>query len=68
MATLTERLDKQIAALTDEYARIERQSVADLADVAAKLAVLEKSKSAITKEVEQAYVALLGLGLIKEIE
>lgn len=67
MASLTERIDAQIRELTAERGRIEDQAAENVAAVDVKLTALEKAKSAISKEVEAAYVSLLKLGLVKEL-
>jgi hypothetical protein len=67
MPTLRERLALQVSALQAERARIVRQAERNITDVDARLAVLAAADRVITTEVEQAYVALLALGLVKEI-
>jgi hypothetical protein len=67
MASLIERLDKQIADLETEQTRIREDAATNLEEVAVKLATLAGARKAITKEVEAAYVALLKLGLISEV-
>jgi hypothetical protein len=67
MATLTDRIDAQVSALNAERARIEAQHEENLAAVDAKLAVLAAAKKLITRDLEQAYTALLGFGLIREV-
>lgn len=67
MATLTERIDAQIAALKAEKDRIQAQVETDVAAVEEKLAALRGAKKLMSVELEQAYTALLALGLIREV-
>ena len=67
MATLTERLDARITALTAERARIEAQHAQNLSEVDGRLEILAAAKKAVTKEIEGAYVALVAAGLIQEV-
>lgn len=67
MLSLRDRLGKQVDELVAEKARIESQAAKNIAEVDAKLAVLAEADKVVTKEVEQAYVALLALGLVREI-
>lgn len=67
MATLSERLAKQIAELQSERDRIEAAAAANLADVDTKLGALKKAQAVVTKDVEATYATLLALNLVKEI-
>lgn len=67
MATLTERIDAQLAALKAERDRIQAQVATDLASVDTKIATLKGAKRLLSPELEQAYTALLALNLIREV-
>jgi len=67
MATLTDRIDRQIADLQRERERISLSALADLGVVDTKLEALQAAKAVLSRELEQTYGALLKLGLIKEI-
>ena len=66
--TLAARIAVQIDALQAEKARIQEQAKLNLAEVDAKLATLRNAKQAMTPQVEQAYLALVASGLLREIE
>lgn len=65
---LRTRMEREIASLEAERARIAIDAEKALAAVDAKIAALTGAAVAVTTEVEAAYTALLGLGLIQEIE
>ena len=67
MATLAERIQKQLADLQAERDRIEADAKSNLAEVDLKIAALTEAARAVTKEIEVSYVALLKFGLIREV-
>ena len=67
MATLRERLSAHVRGLQAERRRIQETATRDVAAVDEKLAVLSGAEQVITPEVEQAYTALVALGLIREV-
>lgn len=67
MATLIERLDKQIADLEAERARITKTVNDELAAVETKLAALVGARKVLTPETQAIYDGLVKLGLITDI-
>lgn len=67
MATLADRLTKQLADLQAERAQIEARSAEALAEVDEKIEAVIAATKIVSKELESTYGALLRLKLIREV-
>lgn len=63
MPTISEQLDEQIRASEAEIARIDRDYAANKAAAEARLALLQRARSAVTRELDQLVTELQAAGV-----